>query len=94
MALATLMLPVATTAWSFHVFSPGLGARERVLAPQVCCREGEILRISLRLKTILAQIKRSYARFMSSGARAKYLQGTVSCGFSTDGCGKNTRQAE
>ena len=53
------------------------------LAPHVssCCREGEILRISLPLKTILAQIKCSNGGFTSSRARAKYLQGSVSCGI-------------
>lgn len=80
MALTTLMLLIATAARSFHAFSP------RTLHISSCRREGEILRISLRLKTILAQIKCSYTRFMSWGARGKYLQGSVSCGvFSTDG---------
>lgn len=80
MAVTTLMLLIATAARSVHVFSP------RMLHVSSCRREGEIPRISLHLKTIFAQIKCSYTRFMSCGARSKYLQDSVSCGvFSTDG---------
>lgn len=72
--------PVLTGSGSAHVSS--------------CCREGENPRITLPLKTILEQIKCCYAGFMSVGARAKHLQGSVSCGFSAplSQDGENSRQ--